>query len=140
MDVGRVCVKIVGREAGRKCVVVSTIDDNFVLVDSPEVRRRRCNVRHLKPTEERIDLTEGASTGDVEKALKKASMIFYLQSLCPVTAPPDRDLPPLIHLLISPTSPATAAHAILCIGLLTLLVLVLAGCLARRLEINYSTD
>ena len=74
MDVGRVCVKIVGREAGRKCVVVSTIDDNFVLVDSPEVRRRRCNVRHLKPMGERVDLTKGASSGNVEKALKKAGV------------------------------------------------------------------
>ncbi len=73
-------------------------------------------------------------------ALKKISMIFYLQSLCPVTAPPDRDLPPLIHLLISPTQAATSSRAILCIGLLTLLVLILAGWLARRLEINYSTD
>jgi large subunit ribosomal protein L14e len=74
VDVGRVCVKIAGREAGRKCVVVSTIDENFVLVDSPLVRRRRCNVRHLKPTEAKISLTEGAATGAVEKALKKAGV------------------------------------------------------------------
>jgi len=73
-------------------------------------------------------------------ALKKISMIFYLQSLCPVAAPPDRDLPPLIHLLISPTQPATQSGAILCIAILTLIVLALAGYLARRLEINYSTD
>jgi large subunit ribosomal protein L14e len=74
VDVGRVCVKIAGREAGRKCVVVSRIDENFVLVDSPSVRRRRCNVRHLKPTEAKIDLKEDASTADVKKALKKAGM------------------------------------------------------------------
>jgi len=72
--------------------------------------------------------------------LKKISMIFYLQSLCPVAAPPDAKLPPLIHLLISPTQPATQARAILCIALLTLIVLVVAGFLARKLEINYSTD
>jgi hypothetical protein len=72
--------------------------------------------------------------------LKKISMIFYLQSLCPVAAPPDAKLPPLMHLLISPTLPATQSTAILCIALLTLIVLVLAGCLARKLEINYSTD
>ncbi|MHC4353594.1 MAG: hypothetical protein ACYS0H_12860 [Planctomycetota bacterium] len=72
--------------------------------------------------------------------LKKTSMIYYLQSLCPVTAPPDRNMPPLISLLISPTEPATALAAVTCIVLLTLLVLVLASRLARRLEINYSTD
>jgi hypothetical protein len=72
--------------------------------------------------------------------LKKTSMIYYLQSLCPVTAPPDKNMPPLINLLISPTEPATIPTAVTCIVLLTLLVLVLASRLARKLEINYSTD
>ncbi|MFC1635115.1 hypothetical protein ACFL5Z_09755 [Planctomycetota bacterium] len=72
--------------------------------------------------------------------LKKTSMIYYLQSLCPVTAPPDKNLPPLINLLISPTEAATTLTAVTCIVLLTLLVLVLASRLARKLEINYSTD
>jgi len=72
--------------------------------------------------------------------LKKTSMIYYLQSLCPVTAPPDKNMPPLINLLISPTEPATTVTAVTCIVLLTLLVLLLASRLARKLEINYSTD
>ncbi len=72
--------------------------------------------------------------------MKKTSMIYYLQSLCPVTAPPDRNMPPLINLLISPTEPAATLTAVTGIVLLTLFVLVLASRLARRLEINYSTD
>jgi hypothetical protein len=72
--------------------------------------------------------------------LKKTSMIYYLQSLCPVSAPPDRNMPPLIHLLISPTESATTLTAVTCVALLTVLVLVLASRLARKLEINYSTD
>lgn len=72
--------------------------------------------------------------------MKKTSMIYYLQSLCPVTAPPDRNMSPLINLLISPTEPATKLTAVTGIVLLTLFVLVLASRLARRLEINYSTD
>jgi hypothetical protein len=71
--------------------------------------------------------------------LKKTSMIYYLQSLCPVTASPDKNMPPLINLLISPTEPATTLTAVTCIVLLTLLVLVLASRLAQKLEINYST-
>jgi ABC-type transport system involved in multi-copper enzyme maturation permease subunit len=73
-------------------------------------------------------------------ALKKISMIYYLQSLCPVTASQENDLPPLLNFLISPTEPATPTFAIVGIVLLTLFVLVVAGRLARRLEINYSTD
>jgi len=72
--------------------------------------------------------------------LKKTSMIYYLQSLCPVTASPGNNMPPLISLLISPTQPATTLTALTRIVFLTLLVLVLAGCMARRLQIKYSTE
>ncbi len=30
VEVGRVCMKLAGREAGKKCVVVDVIDKNFV--------------------------------------------------------------------------------------------------------------
>jgi hypothetical protein len=73
-------------------------------------------------------------------ALKKISMIYYLQSLCPVSALPGEDAPALIRLLISPVQPATPVVAVLGILVLTVLVLVGASRLARRLEINYSTD
>jgi hypothetical protein len=72
--------------------------------------------------------------------LKRTSMIYYLQSLCPVTASPGKNMPPIINLLISPIKPATTLTAVTCIVLLTLIVLVLASRLARKLEINYSTD
>ena len=71
--------------------------------------------------------------------MKKISMIYYLQSICPVTASQD-NLPPLIGLLISPTQPATTITAVTRIVLLTLIVLILASFIARKLEINYSTD
>ena len=71
--------------------------------------------------------------------MKKISMIYYLQSICPVTASQD-NLPPLLGLLISPTQPATTLTAVTRIVLLTLFVLVLASFIARKLEINYSTD
>lgn len=71
--------------------------------------------------------------------LKKITMTYYLQSLCPITARPE-NLPPMITLLISPTEPATPTRAIVSLILLTLLVLIVTGRLARRLEINYSTD
>lgn len=74
MDVGRVCKKLTGREEGRTCVIVDQIDKNFVMVDSPGVRRRRCNIRHLDPLEYALDIKAGASGADVEKALKKVKI------------------------------------------------------------------
>ncbi len=73
-------------------------------------------------------------------ALKKISMIYYLQSLCPVGTIPGQDVSGLVHLLISPVQPATTSLAILGIVVLTCVVLVAAARLSRRMEINYSTE
>lgn len=74
MDVGMVCKKLTGREAGRTCVIVEQIDKNFVIVDSPGVKRRRCNIRHLDPLEITLDIKAGATGADVGKALKKVKI------------------------------------------------------------------
>ncbi len=74
MEVGRLCVKLAGREAGCRCVVVDVIDRNYVLVTGPEeltgVRRRRVNMSHLKPLDERIDIPRNASDQEIMGLLK----------------------------------------------------------------------
>ena len=57
IEVGRVCVKIAGREAGEKCAIVEIIDENFVEVVGEAVKNRRCNIAHLEPTEDSIDVS-----------------------------------------------------------------------------------
>ena len=47
-SVGRVCVKIAGRDAGRKCVVVQQVNDHYVVVDG-NTRRKKVNINHLEP-------------------------------------------------------------------------------------------
>jgi hypothetical protein len=73
-------------------------------------------------------------------ALKKISVIYYLQSLCPVVAKPDRDLNQILALFISAAEPAPAALAIAGLFAVTALVLALAARKARTLEINYGAD
>ncbi|MBS7655354.1 50S ribosomal protein L14e [Candidatus Bathyarchaeota archaeon] len=74
MEIGRICVKTSGREKGKKCVIIDVIDKNFVLVTGPKsltgVKRRRVNIKHLKPTEEKIKIKKGASDEAVLKALQ----------------------------------------------------------------------
>ena len=36
IEVGRICVKQVGRENGKKCVVIDVMDKSFVLVTGPK--------------------------------------------------------------------------------------------------------
>ena len=73
IEVGRICIKTCGREAGKRCVIVDLIDKNFVLVTGPKsvtgVRRRRANINHLSPTEEKINIKRGASDEEVLQAL-----------------------------------------------------------------------
>ena len=82
-EVGRVCVKLSGRETGKKCVVVDVVDKNFVLITGPKsvtgVRRRRTNVDHLEPTAEVIELKKGAEDVDVEKALTKGKKTKFMK-------------------------------------------------------------
>jgi len=79
LEVGRVCLKVAGREAGKYCVVLKKIDDNFVLVTGPKlltgVRRRRCNVEHLEALPYVLEIKEDASDEEVIAAYEKANLI-----------------------------------------------------------------
>jgi large subunit ribosomal protein L14e len=79
IEVGRLCVKLSGREAGKKCVVVDVVDKSFVLITGPQsvsgVRRRRVNMNHIEPLEESVEIKRGASDEDVSAVLKKAGKL-----------------------------------------------------------------
>jgi large subunit ribosomal protein L14e len=68
-EVGVVCMKLAGRDAGKRCVVVDVVDAHTVLVDG-ETRRRKSNVKHLEPTGQKVHVAKGASTAEVAKHAK----------------------------------------------------------------------
>ena len=72
LDVGRVCMKIAGREAGKYCVVLKKMDNTFVLITGPKqltgVKRRRCNIEHLEPTQYSLKIDAEAADAVVIKA------------------------------------------------------------------------
>jgi F5/8 type C domain len=78
--------------------------------------------------------------GILPHALQKMSILYYLQSLCPVPAPLDNDTPALIRLLAAPAAPASRPGAILGLLLLTAFVLWSSGLAVRRMQISYGTD
>ena len=73
-------------------------------------------------------------------ALKKISVIFYLQALCPSVAAPENDLPALLRMLISSAEPPAAWLAISGLMIVVAALLAIAAWRARRLEINYGTE
>jgi len=78
--------------------------------------------------------------GILPLALQRISVLYYLQSLCPVPAPMEDDAPMLVRLLAAPVAPASRPGAILGLALLTAGVLWIAGRAVRRMEISYGAD
>jgi large subunit ribosomal protein L14e len=89
IDVGRICVKTAGRDAGMKCVVVEVLDDNFVLIDG-ETRRRKCNILHLEPLDKTVELKKGASHADVAKAFERLGYAVHSTKAKQKTVRPKR--------------------------------------------------
>jgi len=66
--IGRVCIKLAGRDAGKKCVVVDVLEGKYVMIEG-QTRRRKCNILHLEPLEQVLDIEKNASHDNVMKAL-----------------------------------------------------------------------
>ena len=88
IEVGRVCVKVAGRETGRKCIIVDVMDKSFVLVTGPKkvsgVKRRRVNINHVAPTEEEIKIKRGASDDEVTQMIEASGK---LEEMAAITKP-----------------------------------------------------
>jgi large subunit ribosomal protein L14e len=65
-----VCIKLAGREAGKKCVIVEVHDKNFVSISGEGIRRRKCNIKHLEPLDQVIKIKKDSSEADILKSLK----------------------------------------------------------------------
>ena len=79
VEVGRICVKRAGREASSKCVIVDIMDKSFVLITGSEkvtgVKRRRVNINHLMPLQDKIEVKRGASDEEVTQTLADAGKL-----------------------------------------------------------------
>lgn len=84
IDIGMICIKTIGREAGKKCVTIDVIDKNFALITGPKevtgVKRRRVNVKHLLPTEEVVKIKKESTDKEIVEALKKAKKLDFLKA------------------------------------------------------------
>jgi large subunit ribosomal protein L14e len=83
IQIGRIVVKTNGREAGRKAVIVDLINPNYVLVTGPKsitsVRRRKCNIGHIEPTDKVISIKRDASDEDVVAGIEAAKLKKYME-------------------------------------------------------------
>ena len=81
-----------------------------------------------------------AINGFLPEILQKLSVLYYLQSLCPVPAPFEQDTPALLQLLLAPAAPASRPGAILGLVAVTALVLWVACRAIRRMQVSYGSE
>lgn len=70
-EIGRVCMKIAGRDANKYCVVIKKIDATYVEIDG-QTRRKKVNINHIEPINKILKIKENASSSEVAKALTDA--------------------------------------------------------------------
>ena len=85
--VGRIVMKIAGREAGKYAVVVELSKDGFVTITGPKavtgIKRRKCNIDHIEPTEHTLDVKEKADDASVETLWRNSDLIKKLEIKVP---------------------------------------------------------
>ncbi len=86
-EVGRLAVKIAGRDAGKTCVVVEKVDNNFVLIDG-STRRKKVNVKHLEPLDKVVELKDKASHEEVKKVFEELKLPVWDKKSKKVAARP----------------------------------------------------
>lgn len=83
IQIGRVIVKTNGREAGKKGVIINIIDPNYVLLTGPKkltsVRRRKCNIKHLEPTDKVVSVKRDATDEEVMAAIEAGSLKKFME-------------------------------------------------------------
>ncbi len=88
IEPGRIVLKIAGRESGKYAVIVENTNDNFVLITGPKtvtgVKRRKCNIDHIEPTENKLDIDSKADDATIENLWKSSGLIEKLEIKVPV--------------------------------------------------------
>ncbi len=69
MKIGQLVIKLSGRDGGNFALVVDIIDDTYVLIDG-NVRRKKCNLKHLEALDKVLKIKKKATTEEVKKALE----------------------------------------------------------------------
>ena len=79
LEVGRICLKIAGRENGKKCVIIDVTDQTFVMITGPKkvtgVKRKRVNLNHITALQDKIEIKREASDEEVTQSLEAAGKL-----------------------------------------------------------------
>ena len=108
-SIGRVVVKIAGRDAGKTGVITEIFDDNYVMV-AGQLRNRKCNIKHLELTGEEVKLPKQPDETAIATALQSINIpVEVKQKKAPKQNPSIR--PRKMHIQKSTTPKKTQKSA-----------------------------
>ncbi len=87
IEIGRLCVKIAGRDAGKRGIIIDILDGRYVLIDG-ETRRRKVNILHIEPLNQKIEIKSNASHEEISNALKELGIVALNTKPKPKTQKP----------------------------------------------------
>lgn len=76
MKIGQLIIKICGRDSSQMGIVIDNVDNTYVLIDG-NVRRKKCNIKHLEALDKVLKIKEKASSEEVKKALEKEGINIF---------------------------------------------------------------
>jgi len=74
IEVGRVVIKLAGRDARGVGAIVKVLDENFVIIDGA-LRRKKVNIKHIELLPKKINIKEEADKKEVLEKLKEQNLI-----------------------------------------------------------------
>lgn len=80
--IGKICIKLAGRDAGQIGVIIDELEGDYVLVDG-SVRRRKCNIKHIELLPEVTEIKKGATHTEIVSALKKLGITIVARKSKP---------------------------------------------------------
>jgi len=75
-EVGRVCRKTRGDDAGKLCVLLSKPDNNTVSIIGPNIKKTKVNLNHLEPMPNTVKASGHSSQADITELLKNEGLIL----------------------------------------------------------------
>lgn len=69
VEIGQLAMKTAGRDSGNICIIVDKIDPTYVLIDG-NVRRKKCNIKHLELLDKAVKIKKNAPTEEIKKELE----------------------------------------------------------------------
>ena len=75
IEVGRVCRKLRGKDAGKYCVIVEKIDKNSVMIEGKGMKRKKTNINHLEPLPQVLDVKKEDNNHEIVQKLEKENLV-----------------------------------------------------------------